>query len=88
MTADGGALSDPCDRLALLERENAKLRKINRALMDRVERSMDVQGDAFSLFQTSVVLGQVVRDRTAQLAAALADLEESNQALRRAKDAA
>lgn len=63
----GSGLDDLPDRLARLERENLKLRKINRALMDRVERSMDVQGNAFSLFQTSVVLGQVVRDRTAAL---------------------
>ncbi len=55
------------DRIAALERESVKLRKINRVLMDRVERSMNVQGNAFSLFQTSVVLGQVVRDRTAAL---------------------
>ena len=55
------------ERLESVERENAKLHKINKALMDRVERSMDAQGNAFSLFQTSVVLGQVVRDRTADL---------------------
>jgi len=53
--------------LAALERESNKLKKINQVLMDRVERSMNVQGNAFSLFQTSVVLGQVVRDRTAAL---------------------
>ena len=64
-----------------LTRENARLRKINQVLMDRVERSMDVQGSAFSLFQTSVMLGQVVRDRTAELAKALNDLSVSNREL-------
>ena len=43
-------------RIAELEREVAKLRKINTALMNRVERSMDAQGSAFSLFQTAIVL--------------------------------
>ncbi len=74
------------DRLAAVERENVRLRKINRALMDRVERSMDVQGNAFSLFQTSVTLGQVVRDRTAELARALTELEASSRAVSRARD--
>ena len=69
------------DRQHVLARENARLRKINRVLMDRVERSMDVQGSAFSLFQTSVMLGQVVRDRTAELAKALSDLSVSNREL-------
>ena len=70
------------DRLAELERENARLRKITDVLMDRVERSMDVQGSAFSLFQTSVTLGQVVRDRTLALSTALNALAATNQALK------
>ncbi len=69
------------DRLAWLERENARLHKITDVLMDRVERSMDVQGSAFSLFQTSVTLGQVVRDRTTQLSSALSALAATNQEL-------
>ena len=32
------------------------LRKINAALVSRVERSMDQQGNAFSLFQTAIVI--------------------------------
>ncbi len=31
-----------------------KLKKINAALVSRVERSMDQQGNAFSLFQTAI----------------------------------
>ncbi len=79
------ARSDPVgaaeDRPAALERENARLRKINAVLMDRVERSMDVQGSAFSLFQTSVTLGQIVRDRTTDLSNALTALAATNREL-------
>lgn len=83
-----GAPATSAARIAELERENVKLHKITRALMDRVERSMDAQGSAFSMFQTSVMLGQVVRDRTAALAEVLADLQASNWALTRARDEA
>jgi len=68
-------------RLAALERENAKLRKINSVLMERVERSMDFQGNAFSLFQTAIVLESKVRERTMALESALHELERSNAAL-------
>ncbi len=74
----------PEDREALL-RENAKLRKINRVLMDRVERSMDYQGNAFSLFQTAIVLENRVRERTQALGQAMRDLEKTNQELSQAK---
>lgn len=75
--------ADPLEeRLAALERENARLRKINHVLMDRVERSMDVQGSAFSLFQTSVTLGQVLRERTAELSKAMNALAASNRELK------
>ena len=54
------------DRTASLEREIAKLRKINAALMSRVERSTDQQLNAFSLFETAISLDQQVRSRTQQ----------------------
>jgi PAS domain S-box-containing protein len=54
-------------RIAGLEREVAKLRRINKALIDRVERSMDAQGSAFSLFQTAIVLESKIRERTIEL---------------------
>ena len=69
-------------------RELEKLRKINRALMERVERSMDQQGNAYSLFQTAISLEEQVRRRTAELTSTLADLERSHQLLITAKDAA
>ncbi len=39
-----------------LERQIAKLTKINAALMQRVEKSMDQQANAYSLFQTAITL--------------------------------
>jgi signal transduction histidine kinase/CheY-like chemotaxis protein len=51
-----------------IERENAKLRKTVRVLLQRLERSMNVQGDTFSLFQNNVLLETTVRRRTEELA--------------------
>ena len=59
----------------------AKLHKIIRVLMDRVERGMDYQGNAFSLFQTAIVLEDKVRDRTRALEKTLRDLDLTNRAL-------
>jgi len=62
--------------------EVARLTKINKALMDRAERSTSVQGSPFSLFQTTIMLEEHVRRRTAELEAALRDNEKVNRALR------
>jgi two-component system sensor histidine kinase/response regulator len=62
----------------------AKLERINAALMRRVESSTDAQGDSFGLFQTAILLEQRVSERTAQVESTLAELAESNSALRRA----
>ena len=75
-------------RIAELEHENEKLRRINKVLMDRVERSMDFQGNAFSLFQTAIVLETKVRERTLELERTLHELEQSNRDLARAKELA
>ena len=51
-----------------LEAELRKLRKINRVLMDRVERDVDAQGgNAYALFRTAVTLEAKVSERTAEL---------------------
>ncbi|TIV75638.1 MAG: hybrid sensor histidine kinase/response regulator, partial [Mesorhizobium sp.] len=55
-----------------------RLKKINAALVSRVERSMDHQGNAFSLFQTAISLENRVRNRTEELHATLRRLEQSN----------
>lgn len=82
MTEQFGPISAPAGDL---ERENTKLRKINRVLMDRVERSMDHQGSAFSLFQTAIMLEDKVTERTLALANALHDLEAANDAAETAR---
>ena len=63
-----------------------KLKKINAALISRVERSMDQQVNAFSLFQTAINLEGRVRTRTEELRAALRRLEQSNIDLVGAKE--
>jgi signal transduction histidine kinase len=51
-----------------LQAELRKLRKINRVLMDRVERDVDAQGgNAYALFRTAVTLEAKVSERTAEL---------------------
>ena len=85
-TGDGAADAErPGDER---EREIARLRRINAALIERVERSTDRQGNAFSLFQTAIGLEGQIRRRTQELTATLADLERSNLELKRARDVA
>jgi len=69
--------TDQAGQIAELERKLAKLERINRVLIDRVERSMDGQGSAFSLFQTAIVLEAQIRARTLALERTLSDLEQS-----------
>jgi signal transduction histidine kinase/CheY-like chemotaxis protein len=71
-----------------LERRIEKLTKINNALMQRVERSMDQQANAFSLFQTAIGLENQIRARTEELKSALSKLERANEELKAARDAA
>jgi signal transduction histidine kinase len=63
-----------------------RLKRINEALMERVEKSMDQQGNAFSLFQTALNLDGQVRRRTDELSNALRNLEVSNTELAKAKE--
>ena len=65
--------ADDEDIEALRERVR-RLEKINAALMDRVERSIDMQGGAFSMFETAIALETMVRDRTGALETALSEL--------------
>lgn len=71
-----------------LERRLEKLARINASLMQRVERSMDQQANAYSLFQTAIGLEGQVRLRTDQLKTALDRLEQANSELMLARDAA
>lgn len=79
---------DDAARIAALEAEIVKLKRINTALIDRVERATDLQGNAFSLFETAISLEGKVRERTADLEQALSALARSNAALGTAKEAA
>ena len=76
------------ERGRFLEKELARLQKINRVLMERVERSMDLQGDAFSLFQAATVLEEKVRERTAKYDQAMQRLEHTITELKEAKELA
>ncbi len=63
-----------------------RLKRINAALMSRVERAMDQQGNAFSLFQTAINLESRVKLRTEELRSTLRRLERSNIDLASAKE--
>ncbi|WP_068071518.1 ATP-binding protein [Novosphingobium lentum] len=71
--------SDPAQaRIAELEERVRRLDRINAALIDRVERSSDLQGSAFSMFETAISLEAMVRARTTELEEALASLNAAN----------
>ena len=69
------SVAEPDPELHGLREENRKLRKINAALIDRVERSSDMAGNAFSMFETAITLEAMVRrlvdDRRMVLVAAV-----------------
>lgn len=85
MTNPNGSDDDVSSDLA---KHIVKLEKINTALMHRVERSMDQQANAFSLFQTAIVLEGQIKARTEELKTALANLARANDELTVARDAA
>lgn len=68
-------------RLAELERENAKLRRINAALIERVESGGARREGAYAAFEHSVVLAEQVRERTDALNQAMSELKASNRLL-------
>ncbi len=88
MTALQHSALDPATRIIELEREVSKLNRIRQALTRRVERDMDGQGSAFSLFQTASVLEAQVKARTRDLRDTLSDLENSYQEVARAREQA
>ena len=71
-------------QIAVLEKENAKLRKINGALIERVESSNAQGANPYAAFEHSVVLAEQVRERTEALNEALFELKTSHRALKRA----
>ncbi|GEP08763.1 ATP-binding response regulator [Methylobacterium gnaphalii] len=86
---NGGSLSQATpDTVEALNRRVQKLERINASLMAHVERAMDQQGGAYSLFQTAIMLEGRVRSRTEELTALMHSLERSNEALQAAKEEA
>ena len=75
----------PPDEQAL-RNEIVRLKKMVNALMDRAERSTSAQRSDFGMFQTAVTLEEQVRQRTAELEAALRENEKINRTLRHAKE--
>jgi diguanylate cyclase (GGDEF)-like protein/PAS domain S-box-containing protein len=70
-------VNDPASQV-----EIERLSKIIRALMDRAERTANMQGSDFNLFHTAITLEDLVRRRTSELEAALLENEKITRALR------
>ena len=73
-------VTDKAADLAALRERVRRLEKINEALIDRVERSSDMNG-SYSMFETAIALEAMVRERTAELEETLAKLGEANARL-------
>ncbi|MBC2665133.1 PAS-domain containing protein [Novosphingobium flavum] len=84
----GAVAAQDEDEVARLRQRVAQLEKINAVLIDRVERSTDMQGGAFSMFETAISLEAVVRERTRALEDALDRLGDANAELGAAHAAA
>lgn len=78
--ADPVLPESPPDEQAL-RNEIVRLKKMVKALMDRAERSTSAQRSDFGMFQTAVMLEDQVRQRTAELEAAVRENEKINRAL-------
>jgi signal transduction histidine kinase len=75
-------------RVIELERQVARLERVRDALTRRVERDMDGQGSAFSLFQTASLLEAQIKARTRDLQHTLSDLEKSYQEAAKSREQA
>lgn len=84
--------TDPDDRrdqrIAELEAENERLRKIRDALIVRVESGSAHKPEPYAVFEHSVVLAEQVRERTEALNQTMDELKNSNKALNRAREEA
>lgn len=75
---------DRVDELQALRQENARLKRINAALIERVESGRSYQSEAYASFKHSVVLAEQVRERTDALSDAMHELKTSNALLTQA----
>lgn len=76
------------ERVAELEAENGRLRKIRDALIVRVESGTAHKPEPYAAFEHSVVLAEQVRERTEALNQTMEELKSSNKALTRAREEA
>jgi len=75
---DSSAESELSQQLLALQAENQKLRKINQALIERVEAGQNaVHTGPYAAFQHAAVLAEQVRERTAELSRAYDELRRS-----------
>ena len=81
-------MTEVCPSCHDLQGEVTRLERMVDALMNRVERNMDLQGGSFSLFQAATGLQQRVLERTADLEKALDELKATNTQLVEAKEEA
>ena len=79
---------ETCPHCRELEKELEKSRKINRVLAERIEHSMDLEGDSYALFQSAIALENKVKKRTLALEEMVESLNEANDALKAAKEKA
>lgn len=80
--------ADKDQRIAALEAENRRLRRIRDALIQRVESGVAHRPEPYAAFEHSVILAEQVRERTEALNLAMEDLRASNKALSRAREEA
>lgn len=69
-----------------LRGEIVRLNKVVEALMNRVEQSSSIHSSDFNQFQTTIMLENLVRERTEALEAALRENEKINRALHEAEE--
>lgn len=79
--AETAPACDLIDDSAPLAEQNAKLRRITRSLMRRVEQDTAQAGNAYTLFQRSIALEGELRARTQDLERTLAALTLANERL-------
>lgn len=77
--------SDVTDSNEALLQEIRALKKINSALMNRVERSIDSSGASFSLFESNILLQKKIQERTHELERQNKTLVQVSEAAEQAK---
>ncbi len=65
-----------------LEKKLAKQKKINKILMERVERSVDSAGSSYSMFEQNILLQQHVDKRTKEIE----ERKQAENALKESKE--